>query len=220
MKNYADRFHMSPEESLFLAKKKWDENVYCGMRMENRNITFPQTKTILQGVNVPSVRLDDIQAVLNMRDAWRFLLGSMDEPLNFEYWCKLNEYIARNEALEWGKLRSGCVGISGSDYMPPVPSEAQAREELEAILTADTTATAKALEAFVWGARGQFFWDGNKRTSMTLANKILISTGVGFLTITDRHMEQFNGLLLDYYNTGDSEELKDFLYENTIQGIA
>lgn len=70
----------------------------------------------------------------------------------------------------------------------------------------------------MWGARGQFFWGGNKRTSMTLANKILISHGVGFLTITDRHMETFNGLLLDYYNTGASETLKDFLYENCIQG--
>lgn len=220
MKNYADKFHMTPEQSLFLAKKKWDENVYCGMRMEARNITFPQTKTILQGVNVPNVQLDDIQAVLNMRDAWRFLLDSMSEPVSFEYWCKLNEYIARNEALEWGKLRTGSVGISGTEYMPPVPTEDQARAELEAILTADTSATAKALEAFVWGARGQFFWDGNKRTSMTLANKILIASGAGFLTITDRHMERFNTLLLDYYNTGDSETLKGFLYENTIQGIS
>lgn len=219
MKQYPDKFHMTPEQSLFLAKKKWDENVYCGMRMENRNITFPQTKTILQGVNVPSVQLDDIQAVLNMRDVWRFLLGSMSEPITFEYWCKLNDFIARNEALEWGKLRTGSVGISGTDYMPPVPSEPQARAELDAILTADTTATAKALEAFVWGARGQFFWDGNKRTSMTLANKILVSSGAGFLTITDKHMEQFNTLLLDYYNTGESEALKDFLYEYTIQGI-
>lgn len=220
MKNYADKFNMPLEQSLFLAKKKWDENVYCGMRMESRNITFPQTKTILQGVNIPSVQLDDIQAVLNMRDAWRFMLSSMSELLTFEYWCKLNEYIARNEALEWGKLRTGSVGISGTDYMPPVPTEEQTRTELEAILTADTTATSKALEAFAWGARGQFFWDGNKRTSMTLANKILISAGVGFLTITDRHMEQFNTLLVEYYNTGDSERLKDFLYENTIQGIA
>ena len=96
MIHYPDRFHITPEQSLFLAKKKWDENVYCGMRMENRNITFPQTKTILQGVNVPSVQLDDIQAVLNMRDAWRFLLATMAEPLTFEYWCKLNEFIARN----------------------------------------------------------------------------------------------------------------------------
>ena len=219
MKNYADKFQMTPEQSLFLAKKKWDENVYCGMRMEARNITFPQTKTILQGVNVPNVQLDDIQAVLNMRDAWRFLLNSIDEPVTFDYWCKLNEHIARNEALEWGKLRTGSVGISGTDYLPPVPSEDQARSELAAILTADTSATAKALEAFVWGARGQFFWDGNKRTSMTLANKILIAAGAGFLTITDRHMEQFNTLLVEYYNTGNSEPLKDFLYENTIQGI-
>lgn len=219
MKHYADRFHMTPKQSLFLAKKKWDENVYCGMRMENRNITFPQTKTILQGVNVPSVRLDDIQAVLNMRDAWRFLLESIAEPLTFEYWCKLNAFIARNEALEWGKLRTGSVGISGTDYEPPVPTEAQARAEFDAIMTADTTATTKALEAFVWGARGQFFWDGNKRTSMTLANKILVPAGAGILTITDKHMEQFNTLLLEYYDTGEKEFLTDFLYENAIQGI-
>ena len=219
MKFYADKFQMAPEQSLFLAKKKWDENVYCGMRMENRNITFPQTKTILQGVNVPNVQLDDIQAVLNMRDAWRFMLATMSDSLNFEYWCKLNEYIARNEAPEWGKLRTGSVGISGTDYLPPVPAEDQTRAELNAILSADTTATTKALEAFVWGTRGQFFWDGNKRTSMTLANKILISAGAGFLTVTDRHMEQFNTLLVDYYNTGESEALKDFLYENAIQGI-
>ncbi|MBR4863547.1 MAG: Fic family protein [Oscillospiraceae bacterium] len=219
MKNYSDKFQMTPEQSLFLAKKKWDENVYCGMRMESRNITFPQTKTILQGVNVPNVQLDDIQAVLNMRDAWRFMLSSMGEPATYEYWCKLNEYIARNEALEWGKLRTGSVGISGTDYIPPIPAEDQTRAELDAILTADTSATAKALEAFVWGARGQFFWDGNKRTSMTLANKILIAAGAGFLTITDRHMERFNELLVDYYNTGNSEMLKDFLYGNAIQGI-
>ena len=154
-----------------------------------------------------------------MRDALRFMLATMSDSLNFEYWCKLNEYIARNEALEWGKLRTGSVGISGTDYLPPVPAEDQTRAELNAILSAATTATTKALEAFVWGTRGQFFLDGNKRTSMTLANKILISAGAGFLTITDRHMEQFNTLLVDYYNTGESEALKDFLYKNAIQGI-
>lgn len=220
MSKFKDRFQLTPEQSLFLAKKKWDENVYCGMKMENRAVTFPQTQTILNGVNVPNVQLDDIQAILNMRDAWKFLLSTVNDEVTFEYWCKLNEYIARNEALEWGKLRTGSVGISGTDYEPPIPTKEKTIEELENILFApDASATDKALEAFVWGARGQFFWDGNKRTSLMLANKILISSGSGIMTITDKYMEQFNALLLNYYNTGESEELKQFLYENAIQGM-
>ncbi len=219
MTDYKDKYHLTQEQSAFLAKKKWDENVYCGMRMENRAVTFPQTKTILNGVNVPNVHLDDIQAILNMRDAWRFLLQTIDEPLTLAYVCKLNGFIARNEALEWGKLRTGTVGISGTEYMPPVPSENGAESDLAAILSRNTTGTEKALAAFLWGARAQLFWNGNKRTSMTVANKILISAGAGILTITDQRMEQFNTLLLDYYNTGDGEALKLFLYSNCIQGI-
>ena len=220
MSKFEDRFHLTPEQSLFLAKKKWDENVYCGMKMENRAVTFPQTQTILNGVNVPNVQLDDIQAILNMRDAWKFLLGTVNEEVTFEYWCKLNEYIARNEALEWGKLRTGIVGISGTDYEPPIPNKEKTIEELKSILsTSNASATDKALEAFVWGTRGQFFWDGNKRTSLMLSNKILVSSGSGIMTITDKYMEQFNTILLNYYNTGKNEELKQFLYENAIQGI-
>lgn len=216
---FPDKFHLTPEESVFLAKKKWDENVYCGMKMENRAVTFPQTRTILNGVNVPSVQLDDIQAILNMRDVWKYLLATVDEPVTMESYCKLNEYIARNEALEWGKLRSGSVGISGTDYVPPVPEYETVKFQLEQILNADKSETEKALDVFAWGTRGQFFWDGNKRTSMTLANKILIAAGAGILTITDKHMERFNELLLDYYDTGACEELKTFLYENAIQGM-
>ena len=79
MNLFQDKYNLTPEQNLFLAKKKWDENVYCGMKMENRNITFPQTQTILNGVNVPNVTLDDIQAVLNMRDAWKYLLKTVND---------------------------------------------------------------------------------------------------------------------------------------------
>lgn len=216
---FKDKYRLTPEQNLFLAKKKWDENVYCGMRMENRAVTFPQTKTILEGVNVPNVHLDDIQAILNMRDSWKFLFNTVSAPLNLDYICKLNEYIARNEALEWGTLRTGSVGISGTDYIPPIPDKEKVIAELESILNADTTATDKALSVFTWGARSQLFWDGNKRTSLVAANKILISTGAGMLTIKEDNMQQFNELLVDYYNTGDAAKLKAFMYDNAIIGI-
>lgn len=216
-----DKYHLTIEQNLFLAKKKWDETIYCGMKMENRAITFPQTQTILNGVNVPGVQLDDIQAILNMRDAWRYLLNDIHTPVTVDYLCKINEYVARNEALEWGKLRTGAVSISGTSYVPPIPNRADVEQELRTfLLDTKTTATEKALQAFVWGARGQFFWDGNKRTSLVLANKILIPAGAGILTISDSHMEQFNALLVTYYNTGDSAELKQFLYDYAIQGMS
>lgn len=217
--DYPNQYALTPEQSLFLAKKKWDENIYCGMRMENRAVTFPQTRTILDGVNVPGVQLDDIQAILNMRDAWRHLLDTVEEPLTLDYLCRLNGFIARNEALAWGTLRTGSVGISGTDYVPPVPSQQAVEQALGDVLGMDASETEKALTLFLLGTRGQFFWDGNKRTSLTAANKLLVMAGAGILTITDRHMEQFNALLMGYYNTGEGGELKRFLYENCIQGI-
>lgn len=220
MRKFTDKYHLNNSQSLFLAKKGQIKNIYCGMKMENRAVTLDQTQSILNGINIPNVQLDDIQAILNMRDAWKFLLNAVSETVTFEYWCKLNDYIARNEALEWGKLRTGSIGISGTDYVPPIPEKEKVIAALEDIVSdKDMTATDKALEVFVWGTRGQYFWDGNKRTSLMLANKILISAGAGIMTITDKYMEQFNVSLLEYYNTGKPSELKKFLYDNAIQGI-
>lgn len=216
---FDNKYNLTQKQSLFLAKQLWDENVYCGMRMENRAVTFPQTKTILNGVNVPEVQLDDIQAILNMRDAWKYLLNTLEAPITLEYICKLNEFIARNEALEWGVLRTGNVGISGTEYVPPIPNAEQVQNELNEILNSNVSATEKALNVFAWGTRGQFFWDGNKRTSLTIANKILVSNGAGILTIKDKYMNDFNTILLDYYDTGKSEKLKEYLYSNAIHGI-
>jgi Fic family protein len=219
MSDFTDKYILSREQSLFLARKKWDENIYCGMKMENRNITFPQTQTILNGVNVAGVTLDDIQAVLNMRDAWRYLLSTIDVPISLSYLCKLNGHIARNEALEWGVLRTGNVGISGTDYVPPVPGGVEVEKELVDILSSDKTNTEKAIIAFLWGARRQVFWDGNKRTSLMLANKILVANGNGILTINEKNMSRFNDLLFAYYNTNDMGPINLFLYEYAISGI-
>ena len=219
MRNFQDRYNLTKEQSIFLAKKKRDENIYCGMKMKNRNITFPQTKTILDGVNVPGVTLDDIQAVLNMRDAWKYLLDHIGDPVTLPFICKLNEFVARNEALEWGKLRTGHVGISGVEYEPPVPVAPEVEKELAGLLAADMTNTEKAITVFLWGVRRQVFWDGNKRTSLLLAGKLLVAAGNGMLTITEKNMERFNDFLVKYYNTGDMKEIKRFLYENAISGI-
>lgn len=50
-------------------------------------------------------------------------------------------------------------------------------------------------------------------------NLQMLEAGTGMLTITEKNMEQFNALLVEYYNTGEAGELKRFLYNNAIQGV-
>jgi len=39
--------------------------------------------------------------------------------ISIEQVCDLHQAAAREDALEWGKFRSGGVTIAGTDYMPP-----------------------------------------------------------------------------------------------------
>ncbi len=67
--------------------------------------------------------------------------------------------------------------------------------------------------------RSQIFWDGNKRTSMIIANKILIESGCGIITVKEENINEFNTLLTEYYNINNKNKIVDFLYENCIFGL-
>ena len=69
------------------------------------------------------------------------------------------------------------------------------------------------------GMRSQLFWDGNKRTSTICANKIMIQNGVGIIKVPDNKLEEFNILLTDFYNTNNNETIKQFIFDNCIDGI-
>lgn len=101
-----DKYELTQEENIFLAKKMLVNNIYSNAKIEGCNVTFPETETILNGVNVPNVKLDDIQCILNLRDAWKYVINNIEDIFNLEFICKVNEFVARNESLSWGVLRN------------------------------------------------------------------------------------------------------------------
>lgn len=214
-KSYMDKCSISVKENVFHAKKIIIQNIYNSAKLEGCNVTFPETQTILEGVNVSGVSLSDIECIINLRNAWKYMLKTIDQPLNLEYICKIHEEVARNEALEWGVLRTGRVGIAGTSYEPPVPDQQEVEKEIDFILDLPT-ATSRAIYYFLWATRSQLFWDGNKRTSTFIANKILISSGTGIFTIKEDDLLELNTRLSAYYETGDYTEIDDFLYDKCI----
>ncbi|SKC90483.1 Fic family protein [Maledivibacter halophilus] len=214
-KNYSNKCNLSIKENIFHAKKIIIQNIYNSAKLEGCNVTFPETETILNGVNVSGVSISDIECIINLRNAWRYMLKTIEEPLTLEYICKIHAEVARNEALEWGVLRTGRVGISGTSYIPPVPDKDQVELELNKILNLPT-ATSRAIYYFLWAARSQLFWDGNKRASTLIANKILVSNGSGIFTVKENDLLEFNTRLSAYYESADYSEVDDFLYDNCI----
>lgn len=215
MKN---KYQLTKEQNLFLAKKVLVSNIYNSARLEGINTTYPDTKTILEGINVPSLKLDEITCILNLRDAWNYVLTNIDSEINLDFICKVNSYVSRNESLEWGVLRNGTVGINGVDYIPDIPIKEDVINNIDKILKEENITT-KAIDLMLYLMRSQIFWDGNKRTSMIIANKILIENGCGVITVKEENINEFNILLTEYYNTNVKDKLVKFLYEKCIFGL-
>ena len=213
-----DKFHLTKEQNLFLAKKVLVSNIYNSARLEGINTTYPDTKTILEGVNVPNLKLDEINCILNLRDAWNYTLSNIDEEIDLDFICKVNSFVSRNESLEWGVLRTGKVSINGVDYVQKKKKKEIIIKNIKKTLKQGSI-TEKALKLMLYLMRSQIFWDGNKRTSMIVANKILISNGCGIITIKEEDIREFNILLTEYYNTNNKDKIIKFLYDKCIFGI-
>lgn len=199
---------LTREQNIFLAKKTFVELVYNTAYIEGCNVTFPQTQTIIDGAVVNGIAVDDIQTVLNLRDGWKYCIESVEQPLTLEYVCKVNEFVSRNESLQWGVLRTGKVGVG--EFIPSVPVLGDVLKEIERINNISESVE-KALEYFAYACKQQLFWDGNKRTSTIVASKILIEAGEGILTIGKDNAEEFNTTLNDWYLEDKLQPLKDCL---------
>ncbi|HHY74692.1 MAG TPA: Fic family protein [Bacillus bacterium] len=213
-----DKYNLSKHENMFLAKKTLIANIYYTAKIEGVNITFPQTKTILEGVSVSNLDMDDVQKILNLRNAWKYTLNNIEKPFDLDFAKKLNEFVAYNESIEWGVLRTGNVGISGVEYQPAIPVESEVKLEMEQILSIPCV-TERALTYMLWAMRKQLFWDGNKRTSIISANKILIENGKGIVSVEEKNLGEFNERLSKFYETNDYNHIIYFLYDKCIFGI-
>ena len=213
-----DKYHLTKELNLSLARKMFVSNIFNSARLEGINITYEDTKKVLEGVNVPSLRLDEINCILNLRDAWNFTLSNIDTDVCLDFICKVNSFVSRNESLEWGVLRTGKVGINGVDYIPDIPNREDVITNINEILKEENI-TSRSLNLMLYLMRSQIFWDGNKRTSMIVANKLLISNGCGIISVKEDDINEFNILLTEYYNTGNKDKIISFLYNKCIFGL-
>lgn len=214
-----NKYTLNERESRFLLKKSIVELIHANSRLEKVNTTFPQTKTIVDGMSVSGISMDDIQVILNLKNAYQYILKEQ-APFTLEVAKKINSFVAYNESLDWGVVRYGDVGIHGVNYTPSIPVEADVAQHIKAILSdVRLSTTHRALKYMYYAMRTQIFWDGNKRTALIAANYIMLLNGNGILHIDESHLEVWNTLLSEFYETNNDEAIIEWTYNHCIFGI-
>ena len=69
----------------------------------------------------------------------------------------------------------------------------------------------KAIAAFLWTARNQPFWDGNRRTGRLMMNGILLEHGHDILSVAAAKRLEFNEKMIRFYDTADGAQMLRFM---------
>lgn len=213
------KFSMTREENIFVAKRNIIDYIWKSARLEGLDVTYPDTEAIYNGMRAPNVKVEEIIAVNNLKHAWQFLLDNLDVPTDYPYICHLNKLVGGdNLIINAGFIRNMPVSIGGTTWRPDMPIESQIKEEIADALSIKEP-TEQAITLMLYLMRKQMFLDGNKRTSMLAGNQIMISNGCGIISVPIEYQPEFTKLLVEYYESKNMDELKDFVYETSIDGI-
>lgn len=117
-----------------------------------------------------------------------------------------------------GVLRDSGVLISGTNWRPEIPDINNIYKEFVEIQKIEN-ATERAITTMLWIMRSQMFMDGNKRVASMICNKILIENGNGIMAVHVELDGKFKTMLVKYYETNNMDELKQWVYDNCLDGI-
>lgn len=217
-----NKFNLTREQTVFVAKRNIVDYIWKSANLEGIGVTYPETQAIYDGGIVNGLTVDKIIAINNLKYSWQFILENENIDYDFKVLCHLHKLTCDKLVLDQnlGKLRTTPVNIGGTSWKPQIPIESQIKEELELLLNQPLkTKTEIAIEIMLWVMRRQMFIDGNKRVGMLFANKIMIDNGCGIITISQENQPTFFEKLIKYYESGDSSDLKQLIYETSIDGI-
>ena len=217
-----NKFNLTREQNVFVAKRNIVDYIWKSANLEGIGVTYPETQTIYDGGVVNGLTVDKIIAINNLKYAWQFILENDGIDYDFKSLSHLHKLTCDKLVLDGdlGRLRTTPVNIGGTNWKPAFPIESQIKEELERLLNqSEKTKTEIAIEVMLWIMRRQMFIDGNKRVAMLFANKIMIDNGCGIISISQENQPIFLEKLIKFYETGDDCDLKQWIYETSIDGM-
>ncbi len=213
-----DKFRMTQEENIFLAKRNLIDSIWKSANLEGIGMTFPDTYTVCNGMSVNGYTIDEINSVNDLKKGWEFILDTINEDITLSYVKNLHRIVGKNTVVNAGSLKLDVTGVGGTTWVSPIPVAINIEKDLSNILNIKFN-TERALTLMLYCMRCQMFYDGNKRISTLLGNKEMIRTGAGIISIPLQKQPEFIKELINFYETNNYSSILMFLYNNCIDGL-
>ncbi len=214
-----DKYNMSLEDNIFFAKRKLVDNIYKSANLEGIAVTFADTYAFMNNVNTGNISVDDMLKLKGLKDGWEYVINHVNEELTIDFIKKIHFEVCKGQNIyPLGEFRDKGVGITGTSWRPKLPSECDYDKELKEILSNENKLE-RCIDLFCWLQRSQMFLDGNKRVANLVANKEMIKNGQGIIAVPVEEIGNYLTKLIEYYESGDNTKLKEWLYENCIDGV-
>lgn len=214
---YPDKYQMSRKEAQFFARKNLVDLVYSLAKLKGNRATRSQTQTVIDGVAVSGISIDELTTIVNLKRSWHFVIAN-EAPYSLKTTNLINGIIVKDD---WpiNHTRTSDTIFSNTTNVSQISNERQFQKIIQNILNQDKSWTARLLELLLQMMRAQFYWDGNKRTAFLTVNYLAINAGIGLINVNENQLEIFNQLLSDFYESNQPKTLMDWLYANCIHGL-
>lgn len=203
------------DTAIAMAKRMLVDSIWKSANLEGLGTTFPKTEAIL--ANAPTTtKTEEVLFVINMKRAWQFLLDNLEYNNCIILLSEFDKIVGELLFSYAGEIRTIPVQIGGTSWEPEMPHTGiimEAINEIEQIKDVEL----RSLKYFCYIARAQMFIDGNKRVAQLMANKVLIENNIGIFQIPIEKLEEFKGMLIDFYETGNDIKIIGFMKEYCIR---
>ena len=205
------------DTAIEMAKRMLVDSIWKSANLEGLGTTFPKTEAIL--ANAPTTtKTEEVLFVINMKRAWQFLLDNLEHNNCIMLLREFDKIVGELLFHYAGEIRTIPVQIGGTSWEPEMPHTGIIMESINEIEQIGDVEL-RALKYFCYIARTQMFIDGNKRVAQLMSNKVLIENNIGIFQIPIEKLEEFKGLLIEFYETGDDKKIIGFMKEYCIRRI-
>ncbi len=205
------------DTAIEMAKRLLVDSIWKSANLEGLGTTFPKTEAIL--ANAPTTtKTEEVLFVINMKRAWQFLLDNLAYDNCVMLLREFDKIVGELLFHHAGEIRTIPVQIGGTSWEPEMPHTGiimEAIREIEQMQDVEL----KALKYFCYIARTQMFIDGNKRVAQLMANKVLIQNDIGIFQIPIEKLEEFKGMLIEFYETGNDVKMIGFMKKYCIKHV-